>query len=52
MHLVDRSAIPTLHDAARRHRAAYLGCLFANFRTRLAGLFHARGAAGHIAACG
>jgi hypothetical protein len=42
MDLVDRSAIPTLHDAARRHRAAYLRCLFANFRTRLAGLFHAR----------
>jgi hypothetical protein len=32
MDLVDRSAIPVLHAAARRHRSLYLSCLFASLR--------------------
>ncbi|HKX37474.1 MAG TPA: hypothetical protein VJN20_02345 [Burkholderiales bacterium] len=41
MDIIDRSIIPDLQAAARRHRAAYLGCLFASFRTRLSGLLYA-----------
>jgi len=39
MDLVDRSAIPALHDAARRHRSAYLGCLFTRTVSRVQVLF-------------
>jgi hypothetical protein len=28
MATIDRTVIPSLHDAARRHRAVYLSCLF------------------------
>jgi hypothetical protein len=28
MDLIDRSAIPSLHAAARRHRSVYVSCLF------------------------
>ena len=41
MDIIDRSIIPGLQAAARRHRAAYLGCLFASLRNRLSGLLHA-----------
>ncbi len=39
MDLVDRSAIPALHDAARRHRSVYLGLLFTRAISRLQMLF-------------
>ena len=28
MDVIDRSAIPDLHAAARRHRSVYVACLF------------------------
>lgn len=35
MDLIDRSAIPTLHAAARRHRSQYLACLVASLKAWL-----------------
>ena len=40
MDIIDRSIIPDLQAAARRHRAAYLGCLFVSFKNRLSSLLH------------
>ena len=39
MDLIDRSAIPALHAAARHHRAVYLGCLWSKAVSRIAALF-------------
>jgi hypothetical protein len=36
MEAIDRSAIPAIHAAARRHRAVYVGCLFNKLVTRVA----------------
>jgi hypothetical protein len=35
MDLIDRSAIPALHAAARRHRSRYIGCLLASLKAWL-----------------
>lgn len=37
MDAVDRTLIPEIHAAARRHRAVYLSCLFKSFRNWVAG---------------
>jgi len=42
MDLVDRSTIPTLHAAARRHRSIYVGCLFARLAAGIGSLFTER----------
>jgi len=42
MDLVDRSVIPSLHAAARHHRAVYLNCLFATWAAAIARLFSER----------
>jgi hypothetical protein len=39
MDLFDRSAIPSLHAAARRHRSVYVSCLFTKAVSRLQALF-------------
>jgi hypothetical protein len=42
MDLVDRSAIPALHAAARRHRAVYVSCLLARLAAGFGSLFTER----------
>ncbi len=42
MDVIDRSAIPALHAAARRHRSAYVSCLVSRLTAGLASLFHSR----------
>ena len=42
MDLVDRSTIPVLHAAARRHRSLYVSCLFARLAAGLGSLFTER----------
>ncbi|MGH8669390.1 MAG: hypothetical protein ACREUN_10230 [Burkholderiales bacterium] len=39
MDLVDRSVIPSLHAAARRHRSVYVSCLLKKAFARVAALF-------------
>ena len=39
---VDRSAIAGLHAAARRHRSAYVSCLFSRWAAGVARLFTER----------
>jgi hypothetical protein len=42
MDLVDRSTIPGLHAAARRHRSVYVSCLFSRWAAGVASLFTER----------
>ena len=42
MDLVDRSAIPGLHAAARRNRSVYVSCIFSSWASGVAGLFTER----------
>ena len=42
MDLIDRSASPSLHAAARRQRSVYVSCLFTNLANRVVSLFHVR----------
>ena len=50
MDLVDRSTIPNLHAAARRHRSEYVSCLFGQFKINFLNLFRVRPAP-RTAAC-
>ena len=50
MDLIDRSAIPSLHAAARRHRSIYVSCLFSRWAAGVASLFTERPAP-RTAAC-
>lgn len=42
MAIIDRSTIPTLHAAARHHRAVYVGCLVARLAAALGSFFTER----------
>ena len=50
MDVIDRSTLPALHAAARRHRSEYVACLFRQFRIDFLNLFRARPAP-RTAAC-
>jgi hypothetical protein len=39
MDIIDRSSIPSLHEAARRQRSAYVSCLFKSVAARITGWF-------------
>jgi hypothetical protein len=41
MDLIDRTAIPSLHAAARHHRSVHVGCLLTSFKAWLGSFFHA-----------
>ena len=40
--VIDRSTIPVLHAAARRHRSVYVSCLVSRLTAGIANLFHSR----------
>ena len=42
MDIIDRSTIPTLHAAARHHRAVYVGCLVTRLARALGSFFAER----------
>jgi hypothetical protein len=44
MDLIDRSTIPGLHAAARRHRSVYVSCLISRFSTAIGNLVKSRAA--------